>query len=189
MPQPRDTLNLYNESELIRQEMFFNLNELKIKSEEIIKKLNHDQSNAFQKIFSRIDNHDSGKNIFFIDGPGGTGKTFLYSALLNFIRANGNIALAVASSGIAALILQNGRTVHSRFKIPINLDDLSTCNIPVNSDLAELIRLTKFVIWDEAPMMNRYAFEALDRSFRDILKVEKPFGGKVIVFGGDFRQI
>ncbi len=47
---------------------------------------------------------------FFIDGPGGTGKTFLYDTLLAYVRGNGDIALAVASSGIAALLLEGGRT-------------------------------------------------------------------------------
>ena len=37
---------------------------------------------------------------FFIDGPGGTGKTFLYDTLLAYVRGHGGIALAVASSGI-----------------------------------------------------------------------------------------
>jgi hypothetical protein len=66
-------------------------------------------------------------NAFFIDGPGGTGKTFLYNNLLAAVRKEGDIALAVASSGIAALLLPGGRTAHSRLKIPFKLE--STCNI------------------------------------------------------------
>jgi ATP-dependent DNA helicase PIF1 len=44
-------------------------------------------------------------------------------------------------------------------------------------------------------MVHRHAFEAMDRSLRDLMrpmnpKAEQlPFGGKVVVFGGDFRQI
>ncbi|CAH9093247.1 unnamed protein product, partial [Cuscuta europaea] len=55
--------------------------------------------------------------------------------------------------------------------------------------------MTKLIIWDEAPMINKYCYEALDRTMRDILRHSygcdgsKPFGGKTIVFGGDFRQI
>src|SRR3954463_16060467 len=47
----------------------------------------------------------------------------------------------------------------------------------------------------QAPMTHRHAFEAVDRTLRDIMKAvnplleEKPFEGKVIVFGGDFCQI
>ncbi|POM60340.1 Helitron helicase-like protein [Phytophthora palmivora] len=55
---------------------------------------------------------------------------------------------------------------------------------------AELIRKASLIIWDEAPMMHRACFEAVDRSFRDIMKNElEPFGGKVMVFSGDHRQI
>jgi len=42
--------------------------------------------------------------------------------------------------------------VHSRFAIPINVDENSTCNIKQGSPLAELIAKSKLIIWDEAPM-------------------------------------
>ncbi|XP_052114398.1 uncharacterized protein LOC127745579 [Arachis duranensis] len=44
-------------------------------------------------------------------------------------------------------------------------------------------------------MMNKLAFEALDRTFHDLMSSnvasarDIPFGGKVIVLGGDFRQV
>ena len=65
--------------------------------------------------------------LFFLDGPGGTGKTFLYSILLAHVRARDGLALAVASSGLASLLMAGGTTSHYRFKIPINLDEGSTC--------------------------------------------------------------
>jgi len=61
--------------------------------------------------------------------------------------------------------------------------------------LASLLQVARLIIWDEAPMTHRHAFEAVDRTLRDLMKAvdplleEKPFGGKVVVFGGDFRQI
>jgi len=63
-------------------------------------------------------------------GSGGTGKTFLWKALINSLRSEGRIMLAVASSGIASLLLPGGRTAHSKSKIPITLDDTSTYDIP-----------------------------------------------------------
>jgi hypothetical protein len=39
-------------------------------------------------------------NVFFIDGPGGTGKTFVYNLILGRVRSKNHIALALASSGI-----------------------------------------------------------------------------------------
>jgi hypothetical protein len=149
--------------------------------------LNEDQVFAFNSIISAIECHENA--IFFVDGPGGTGKTYLYRALLANLRSNDHIVLATATSGIAATILPGGRTAHSRFKIPLNLDASSTCSISKQSELAELIRRSSAIIWDEAPMMHRYAFEALDRTFKDITAVDLPFGGKVMIFGGDFRQV
>ncbi len=98
-------------------------------------------------------------------------------------------------SGIAALLLPGGRTAHSCFKIPINIHEDSTCSIKHNSDLASLLQVARLIIWDEVPMTHRHAFEAVDRTLRDLMKAvdplleEKPFGGKVVVFGGDFCQI
>ena len=63
-----------------------------------------------------------------------------------------------------------GRTAHSRFKNPILLDDYSSRSITHDSDIAQLIKSTSLIIWDEAPMQHRYAFECLDRSLRDIMK-------------------
>src|SRR5437763_16702744 len=100
---------------------------------------------------------------FFIDGPSGTGKTFLYNVLLATIRSSGDIAVAVVSSGIAALLIMGGRTAHSRFKILLKLNEPSTCNILRNSKKAQLIILAKLFIWDETSMIHKFAFEALDR--------------------------
>ncbi|XP_074318687.1 uncharacterized protein LOC141655509 [Silene latifolia] len=102
----------------------------------------------------------------------------------------GEIVLPAASSGIASLLLPGGKTAHSMFRIPLTPTESSTCDIRPGTELAELLRQTKLIIWDEAPMLNPFCFEALDRTLRDILRSPtKPFGGKVIVFGGDFRQI
>ncbi|GAU36985.1 hypothetical protein TSUD_150210 [Trifolium subterraneum] len=98
-----------------------------------------------------------------------------------------------ASSGIASLLLPGGRTAHSKFKIPVPTLEKATCDIHYNDDRAGLLRETKLIIWDEAPMAHRFCFEALDTTLKDVMSEynnsDKPFGGKVIVFGGDFRQI
>ena len=91
---------------------------------------------------------------FFLEGFGDTKKTFLINLMLAKVRSEGGIALATASSGIAATLLDGGTTAHSQFKIPIDIQSDSTCNIPAQSDLAELIRETELVLWDEAPMQH-----------------------------------
>ncbi|KAF7838994.1 uncharacterized protein G2W53_007476 [Senna tora] len=100
-------------------------------------------------------------------------------------------SLTIASSGIASQLILGGSTAHSRFTIPLNIDGNFTCHIVQGSDLAELMVHTKLIIWDEAPMALRHCFEALDRTLRDIMKYQNaelsqhPFGGNVVVFGGD----
>ncbi|XP_076913334.1 uncharacterized protein LOC143571921 [Bidens hawaiensis] len=91
--------------------------------------------------------------------------------------------------------VMTGRTAHSIFLIPINLTEDSTCSIKRNPNICKLINKTDLIIWDEAPMIHKHAFEALDRTLKDVIKdgnrsnCQHPFGGKVIVFCGDFRQI
>ncbi|XP_055835147.1 uncharacterized protein LOC129903620 [Solanum dulcamara] len=121
--------------------------------------------------------------MFFVDGLGGTEKTYLYCALLANIRSRGMIALAIATSGVAATILPGGRTAHSRFDIPLQTSETTTTNMSKQSGGAKLI------VWDEAPTANRQTIELVDGSFRDIMDVNEPFGGKVMIFGGDFRQV
>ncbi|KAG2989065.1 hypothetical protein PC119_g19389 [Phytophthora cactorum] len=83
-----------------------------------------------------------------------------------------------------------GRMAHATFKIPLKLNDTSTCSIFKQSHLKGLIQIASLVIWDEAPMTHRHAFEAVDRSLRDLMdNDDEPFGGKVFVLSGDFRQI
>ena len=149
-------------------------------------RLNAEQAHAYNQIIASVDAHDG--SLFFLNGPGGTGKTFVYNVVCHKVRSEGLIALCVASSGIAALLLRGGRTSHSMFKIPIELSENSTCAIPKESQLAGLIRQTDLIVWDEVPMQHRFGPEAVDRSFRDIRNDDRPFGGITVVFGGDFQQ-
>ncbi|XP_042978864.1 ATP-dependent DNA helicase PIF1-like [Carya illinoinensis] len=149
--------------------------------------LNSEQKHAYELILETLLLNKSAT--FFIDGPAGTGKTFLYKTLLAEIRSKHMIALATASSGVAASILPGGRTAHSRFKISLKIEKNSTCNVSKQGNLAKLLRLAKLIIWNEATMCGKYSIEAVDKMLQDINDTNLPFGGKVIVFCGDFRQV
>ncbi len=133
-------------------------------------RLNDDQRNAYETILDAVTNKEG--KLFFVYGNGGTGKTFVWTTLLSRLRGQGKIVLAVASSGIASLLLSGGRTAHSRFKILIDLHDESTCNITQQMKMAELVRKADLIIWDEAPMMHRRAFEVVDRTLRDLMQLD-----------------
>ncbi|XP_062191291.1 uncharacterized protein LOC133895118 [Phragmites australis] len=162
--------------------------ELNVEDATLSDSLNTEQRAAYDEILSAVDSDEG--SVFFVDGPGGTGKTFLYKALLATIRGQNKIAVATATSGVAASILPGGRTAHSRFKIPLSIDDGAFCSFTKQSGIAKLLRTASLIIWDEASMTKRQAVEALDNSMRDIMsRPELPFGGKTVVFGGDFRQV
>jgi ATP-dependent DNA helicase PIF1 len=61
--------------------------------------------------------------LFFVDGPGGTGKTFLYRALLAKLRSQDKLVVATTTSEVTTAIMPGGRTTHSRFKIPLTLEE------------------------------------------------------------------
>ncbi|VFQ82699.1 unnamed protein product [Cuscuta campestris] len=111
------------------------------------------------------------------------------------LRSERKIVLTVASSGIASLLLPGGRTAHSRFDIPIELFEGTTCAVRQQTQLAGLLTECSLIIWDEAPMANKFAFEAVDRTLKDIVSFKNesaanlPFVGKTILMGGDFRQV
>ncbi|XP_057442788.1 uncharacterized protein LOC130734412 [Lotus japonicus] len=186
------TINEYGNI-LLLNELNFDVVEMSRLHDECFLRLNAGQSKVYEEIMNVVNVANGG--FFFVYGYGGTGKTFLWKTLTYKLRSEKKIILNVASSGIASLLLPGGRTVHSLFSIPLSLNEDSCCGIPLGSPKAELLQLASLIIWDEAPMVSRYAFEALDRTFRDIMRFkieggsEKPFGGKVVVLGGDFRQI
>src|SRR5665811_356562 len=102
--------------------------------------LNAEQKNAFDQIMNAVNDPTLRSKCFFVDGPGGSGKTYLYETLLHTIRRRGDIAFPVASTGIAANLLKGGRTYHSQFKLPVPLNDTSVSSMTEKSDEAKIIR-------------------------------------------------
>ncbi|CAN1841326.1 ATP-dependent DNA helicase PIF1 [Linum perenne] len=140
------------------------------KSQKYYASLNSDQIRAYSSIMDAIETK-KGK-LFFLHGHGGTGKTFLYNCIISKVRS----------------------IAHSRFKIPLEIDSLSTCTVKKGSDVAELLKIATLIVWDDAPMIHKLSFEAVDRTMCDIMNMPLsgenyvPFGGKVVLLGGDFRQ-
>ncbi|KAL3618545.1 hypothetical protein CASFOL_037627 [Castilleja foliolosa] len=170
MPQPDFNNINASTNRMIMDELDYDIVKLELELNVLKPKMIDEQRYVFDVVLDSV-YCNKGKT-YFLYGYGGTGNTFVWRILSAAIRCKKDIVLNVASSGIASLLLPGGRTTHSRFKIPLTSHESST-----------------------SPMMSKYCFEALDRTLRDIMKVndranfDKPFGGKTIVFGGDFRQI
>ncbi|XP_074361953.1 uncharacterized protein LOC141702153 [Apium graveolens] len=193
MSQPDTSLTQDLANRLLNEELDYDRAALKILHEKSLNALNYFQKSAYDAILHSVE-HDEGK-LFFVSGHGGTGKTFLWDTIASKLRSESLIVLPVATSGLASLLLPNGRTAHSRFRIPLDITAESTCEIKHGTQLAKLLQKTSLIIWDEAPMTHKYCFEALDKTLRDLLSTRyadsrtKPFGGLTVVCGGDFRQI
>jgi hypothetical protein len=152
--------------------------------------LNLDQLSCFRTIVAAITD-DPQTAHFYLQGAGGTGKTFLYKALCHYFRGQGKTVLCVASTGIAALLLPDGRTSHSQFKIPLELNESSVSTITKTSRLGACLRTTDLIIWDEVPMQHKYCFEVVYCLLVDLRSVTDDvlFGGIPVILGGDFAQI
>lgn len=149
--------------------------------------LNDKQKIIYDRIMLAV---SAGQGGFFFLDAGGTGKTFLISLLLAEIRSKNGIAFAVASSGIAATLLDGGRTAHSAFKVPLNIQNNpdAVCNIKKQSSMATVLKQCKIIIWGECTMAHKYSLEALDRTLKDIKNNDKLFDGTLLLLSGDFRQ-
>jgi len=130
--------------------------------------------------------------VFFTDAPGGTGKTFVCNTLIAKALSLGLKVASCAWTGIAGNLLRFGSTCHKLFKFPVPIDDRSRCSVSPISPHAQFLNSLSLIFVDEASMMSYQAIRCLDLMLRDISPDPQgkhmPFGGKLILFCGDFRQ-
>ena len=166
-----------------------NAEEFRLDAAIIRPRLNPEQLAVADAVLHALTNNNNEESkIFFIDGPGGTGKTFVYNYLIREVIGRNLHVATCAWTGIAATLLYHGKTLHSLFKLPVPVLDGATCNVKPNSSHAEFLRQQDIIVFDEASMIPKYAIEAIDRMFRDICNSNVPFAGKLTLLGGDFRQ-
>ena len=176
-------------SVLVQDELDFNVEEMASTAAKAERSLTDEQAAIYGEVQAAV---LSGRpKCIFIQASGGCGKTFLLNQLLAWARSlepGGSVALATATTGKAATLLLKGRTFHSRFKPPLILSEDSRLMIPVQTELAKLIRMAKLILVHEATMLDNRLLEALHLALQDILDNKLPFGGKVVILSGDFRQ-
>ncbi|XP_076251551.1 uncharacterized protein LOC143190865 [Rhynchophorus ferrugineus] len=123
-----------------------------------VPQLNQQQRIAYDTLIEAVNSGSVG--IYFLDAPGGTGKTFLIS---------------LASSEIVSTLLGSRRTAHSALNLSLNMQINKTpiCNIANNSAMAKILRRS---------------LEALDRKLKDLHGNQNIFAVVMILLSGDFRQ-
>ncbi|TKR89117.1 hypothetical protein L596_013265 [Steinernema carpocapsae] len=128
--------------------------------------LNAEQKAVVDTVLAQLDNTGAENRCHFIDGPGGSGKTFVYNTLIHILRGRGLKFAAMAYTGIAAQLLPEGKTIHHHFRLTVG-----------NSMQANVSTVSKNML------------DEMDRKMRELTCVNTPFGGKIMLLGGDFRQI
>ena len=157
-------------------------------------KLNSEQRMLVDSILQDLDEirdgHPPRNRAYFLEGPGGSGKTMCYNTLISYCRSQGVKVASTSWTGIAATLLRGGRTCHNLFKLPVPIVDTSVCHVSPTSSHAEVLRSVTLFIIDEASMVPANALGAIDRMLRDICGLpDIPFAGKIFLLGGDFHQV
>ena len=195
LPRPLIQYNLPDvdpQFHLINQQHNVDNSEAFENAEHMRHSLNAEQQNLCDAVLRSVrksrENNISQARLFFVDGPGGSGKTFSYNYLINEIKCWGLTVSSSASTGIASTLLRDGSTIHSTFKVPVPCTSNSSCAMrPLSLDGTKLRDVALFIL-DETSMLSLHIFHCIDRLMRDIMGNDIPFGGKPFLFGGDFRQ-
>jgi hypothetical protein len=97
----------------------------------------------------------------------------------------------MASTGIAATLIFNGATIHSTFSIPADRP-IDATFIPQIGPLTlkySKLKLAEVIIIDEVSMVHKHILAILDNTLRLITRINKPFGNKIVILGGDWKQL
>jgi len=155
-PKPNNNITVENE------EIKSNINELN-KGNDLRSKLNQDQEKIVKTIIESVEDKTLKNKAFFINGPGGTGKTFVYNTITHLLKGKNKKILSVAWTGIASTLLIDGRTVHNAFQIPFDLHPNSRSSMTMQCNKAIELKNTDVIIWDEAAMAPIHALIAIDK--------------------------
>ena len=82
--------------------------------------------------------------------------------------------------------MKGGKTVHTTFKFPLDIEEKTTSCVKPNSETKS--KEIRIPILDEITMASKTVFQAVDTFLKDLLDNDEPFGGIVIILAGNFRQ-
>ena len=136
--------------------------------------LTPDQKEAFDILMA-------GDNVF-LTGNAGTGKSYVLDKFIHVLKEREIDHIALAPTGIAALNIEGGTTIHRTLKLPIGF--LDPCNKKISPPQA--LNAAKIIIIDEISMCRIDLFERIMNLIR---KAEKKYGRKQVVLVGDFFQL
>ncbi|MEX0933463.1 MAG: AAA family ATPase [Candidatus Paceibacterota bacterium] len=126
----------------------------------------------------------------YLTGPAGSGKTYVLSRYVSFLRERGIRVAVTASTGIAATHIE-GTTIHSWSGMGVkdSLTEYDLENLEQKKALWKKYEETNVLVIDEISMLSAQQLDMVDEIARHMKRREEPFGGMQVVFTGDFFQL
>ena len=132
------------------------------------------------------------KDNIFLTGQAGTGKTFTINNYINWTKDEGIEVALTASTGVAAINI-NGITIHSFLgtRICNNIEDYEEMKIRKSywEEIRDCINSIDVLIIDEISMLSDSYINLIDHILKKATNSDEPFGGKKMIFTGDFLQL
>ncbi|XP_023312434.1 uncharacterized protein LOC108916109, partial [Anoplophora glabripennis] len=160
----------------------------RLEGQEMYDNLNQEQRIVCEAIMTAIHDPTESRRLFLVDAPAGSGKSYLFQTIITKLRGEGLPVLVTSPTGIAASLLKGGRTLHSTFKLPFDINETTTSGVTPRSAEGRYLATAPLLIIDEISMVTNLTFNIIERALRDICNDNRPFGNKVVLLGGDFRQ-
>lgn len=131
--------------------------------------------------------------LIFIHGGPGVGKTWTINEMKKKMDSIHLKHISTAFTGVAASLLTGGETIHSLFHIPVG----KKAEYYINNNLCDKafrkLHETFFdcscIIIDEISMVGSGMLYKIHKRLQEVMKNNKPFGGKNIIAVGDFFQM
>ena len=161
-----------------------------------------EKNRVLLEIFKKIDflfdqRTNSLKNALLVGGPG-TGKSYMMQTFVAYSHSKGLRSLMMAYTSERAQAL-GGEHFHSVLRIPvlkfgtlagpIEIVNKAVNCLYRNTEKFCIIKRTDILFFDEVGLLDTDSYSIMDRVFRKIKGIDKPFGGMLVIATGDFSQL
>src|ERR1700674_1049784 len=161
--------------------------------EDVIEKfeLTSDQERAFRIIANHAVTPGSEQLMMYVGGMGGTGKSQVIKALMDFFKSRNESHrfVVLAPTGTAAVLLL-GSTYHSFLGVPIDGQTALRNEATNNAQVKARLDGVEYIFLDEVSMVACHDnYKISSQLAKGLNEFELPYGGINMIFSGDFAQL
>ena len=153
--------------------------------------LNSEQERAFRIVANHAATPGAEQLIMYVGGMGGTGKSQVIKALMDFFKSRNESHrfVVLAPTGTAAALL-HGSTYHSFLGVPIDGQPALRNETTNNSLVKARLDGVEYIFLDEVSMVSCDDNYKISAQLAKALNVfEFPYGGINMILSGDFAQL